>query len=191
MKKINTIAKKIKVNSKVIKKLKPCEDRFDNWLHHYGTFDGSIIEFLSLDKISAMDKMWVASRLLPRDLMVTFAIDCAFSAYAAADAANADAADAANAATYVTAYVAADAANAAAFDAAYAFDAANAAASAVADVVFYTAYTAYNAYIAGGIYAAAASYTATHAAAAARAANTERERQIDALIYLVETWEDV
>jgi hypothetical protein len=183
MKKINTIAKKIKVNSKVIKKLKPCEDRFDNWLHHYGTFDGSIIEFLSLDKISAMDKMWVASRLLPIDLMVTFAIDCAFSAYAAA-------ADAANAATYVTAYVSADAANAAAFDAAYAFDAANAAASAVADVVFYTAYTAYNAYIAGGIYAAAASYTATHAAAA-RAANTERERQIDALVYLIETWEDV
>lgn len=108
----------IKVNTDVISKLKPCKDRFDNWKANYVNFDGDLIEFLELNRISDVDKIWVAVRVLPRFLVEVFAIDCATNAasaaaYAAFYAANAAAYAAIDAATY-----AADAATNAAADAA-------------------------------------------------------------------------
>jgi hypothetical protein len=177
--------KKIKVNTSVIEGLGPCWDRFDNWLHHYGTFDGSIIEFLSLDKISAIDKIWVASRLLPRDLIVTFAIDCAFAAYAAYS-------------DDVAAYVTAD--NVTAFYSAVACS--NSSGTAAVECVIYCANSPVAAYAAAAYAAAAYAADASYYASvrgnsigyndydAKKAAKDERERQIDALIYLIETRED-
>ena len=132
---------KLTINTAVIGSLNPCESRFGNWKTHYETFEGDILKFLELGKITDKDKVWVALRILPREIVEVFAIDCAFAAsnyadaaayaadaatYAAtyaADAATADAAtDAATAATYAAtdaAYAAADAAYAAADAAAY------------------------------------------------------------------------
>src|ERR1035441_898522 len=115
---------KIKVNTKVISKLNPCKDRFDNWKYKYPKFNGDIIKFLRLTDISHSDKLWVTLRLIPSEIKVIFALDCAFSAYVAvaADAAAAHAAHAAAAYAAAAAYYAAYAAYAAAYtaDAAYA-----------------------------------------------------------------------
>ena len=123
----------MRVNTKIIKAMNPCSDRLDNWLIHYKSFDGDVLEFLNLEKITSRDKIWVTLRLLRDDndlfTIQVFSIDCSFaacayanSAYAyvaaaAADvaAADADAAAAAAAAAYAAAYVAAAAADAYAY----------------------------------------------------------------------------
>lgn len=71
---------KIRINTEIIKGLKPCRYRMDNWREHYNSFDGDIIEFLELDKITHSDKLWVTVRLISQEMRVVFALDCAFSA---------------------------------------------------------------------------------------------------------------
>ncbi|MCA9339699.1 MAG: hypothetical protein KDA17_02195 [Candidatus Saccharibacteria bacterium] len=155
------IIDKLKINTELIASLKPCSHRFDNWRIHYDNFNGTIIDFLELENITAEDKIWVSVRVLPRELVEVFAIDCAFSASATASAASA-------------ASAAADTA------AAYAASAASAAAdTAAADTAAAAAYAAY------------ATYAAADTAAAAYAADTaaaERENQVDALIMLIKGW---
>jgi len=125
--------KKLIVNTLIIRQLGPCSDRWANWLHNYEHFEGDILKFLQLEEITDKDKIWVALRILPREIVEVFAIDCAFAASsyaaanavyaAAADAAAADAADA-DAAAYAADADAAAAYAAAAYAAAYAADAA-------------------------------------------------------------------
>jgi len=154
----------MKVNKKIIKKLNPCKERFDNYLKHYKNFSGDILEFLALGKITPKDKIWVTLRLFwgENDLatLQVFAIDCVFAAYAYAD--SADAADAADAAADSAAYAAAYSA----YAYAYAYAAADYAAAAAASAAY-----------------AAADSAAAYAYAAAYAA--ERERQVDCLAYLI------
>jgi len=138
----------MKITTQIIKDLKPCEDRLDNFLEHYPDFKGDHEDFLSLDRITHKDKLWVTLRLMERVDVEVFAIDCAVSAYASASAAYAASA------AYYAAYAAAYAASAA-------YYAADAAASA--------AYAAYAAY----------------AAAANAAYYAEKERQLDAICYLI------
>jgi hypothetical protein len=160
----------MKINTKVIKKLNPCEDRFNNWLKHYDTKTYNLRSFLGLKHITHKDKLWVVLRLIDNDTKVFFALDCSFAAYAAAYAADAAAAYAADAAAY-----AADAAAAyAAADAAYA--------------TFYSADAAFYSADAAFYSADAASYAAAYAAAnaATYARKKEENRQIEALIYLIE-----
>ena len=111
----------MKINAKIISDLKPCRDRHINWIEHYSDFDGDILDFLELDKITADDKVWVAVRVMPRLLVEVFAIDCALSAYASAsaDAYYYAAADASSAAAYASSAAASYAAAAAAASAAY------------------------------------------------------------------------
>ncbi len=119
------------VNAAIIEDMRPCADRFNNYVKNYGEKAFTIIEFLELDKITALDKQWVIRGLseITQDFWVAYALDSAFrvdylnvengsyattAAYAAADAA---------AAAYSAAYAsaaanAADAANAAAYSAA-------------------------------------------------------------------------
>ena len=101
---------KIQINKEVIEKLSPCKDRFDNFLLNYPSFDEDILKFLDLKNISHSDKLWVALRILPRDLVKVFAIDCGFSAqeyaYAAGYAATAAATAYAAYAAYAGAYAA-------------------------------------------------------------------------------------
>ncbi len=180
--------KKLIVNTEIISKWNPCKDRFDNWLKHYKDFDGDAIEFLSLDKITPQDKIWVTLRLLRDDndlfTLQVFAIDCAFAAaYAAAAAADATAAY--TVATAATAYTATATAAA---DAADAATAAAYAATATAYVAYAAAYAdATAASDAASDADAAASDAAADAASATATATAaaERERQIDCLIYLI------
>ena len=88
--------KPIKVNTRIIAKLKPCTSRVNNWKQHYGKKTFDLVDFLDLPKITHSDKLWIALRLMPRHLVEVFAIDCACKAATAA--ANAAAANAANAA---------------------------------------------------------------------------------------------
>jgi len=102
---------KIKVNSKIIKSLLPCEDRLVNYLKHYNKLNVDILEFLALDKITAKDKIWVSVRLMPRGLVEAFAIDCAIKARISVDSGVSDsrgaslgASDAAYYASYAASY---------------------------------------------------------------------------------------
>jgi len=132
---------KIKVNSKIIKSLLPCEDRLVNYLKHYNELNFDILEFLALDKITTEDKVWVSVRLMPKELVQRFAMDCASRASTyAAKSSNYDAAsDAALAASY-----AAKAASLASYvqDASYAASYAAHAAHAAYDASSYAALTA-------------------------------------------------
>ena len=136
-------------------------------------FNGTIDEFVSLTGISHKDKLWVILSLLTRENIEVFAIDCSVAAASYAAAAAADAAAAAYAAA-----IAADADIAADYAAA-----AYAAAIAAADAA--TAYAAYVAADAAAYAAAAAAYAAAAAADTADYAAAENERQLEALIYLL------
>lgn len=132
---------KITINKELIKSLKPCADRYENYLRFYSDFSGTLEEFLFLPEISHQDKLWVSLRLLPRELVEVFAIDCAVSAANKAYYA----ANTANAADYAADYSANNAANNAAYAAtsANAADAANAAYSAAAYAAYYAAERAF------------------------------------------------
>ena len=114
------------INKEVILKLKPCEDRLENYLKHYNDFNGDLSEFLDLEQISETDKISLAVRVMPRFLVEVFAIDCAVSAlkYGDADSAAYAADSADSAADDAAAYAAAHAAYAAAHAARAAFYAA-------------------------------------------------------------------
>ena len=174
--------KMTRINTEILQALNPCISDFKTWLDNYNDFDGDILDALELEGLSPENKIWVAVRLLPRELVEVFAIDCGFSAYASAAYASA----------------AAYAADYAASAAAYASDYADYAASAAADYADYAASAA--AYAAASAtyadYAAYASAAASAASAADYAANyaaskkQERENQVDALIMLINEWED-
>jgi hypothetical protein len=98
---------KILINTEEIAKFKPCDDRFNNWKANYTDFNGDVLEFLELDKITHHDKIWVAVRVLPRFLAEIFAIDCAVRASEYDANATTTAADAAADAVAYVAYIAA------------------------------------------------------------------------------------
>jgi hypothetical protein len=68
-----------RISTAIIREMKPCEDRWNNYLEHYNDFDGTVDEFLALDKITFKDKVWVCVRLLDHKQKVKFAVDCAKS----------------------------------------------------------------------------------------------------------------
>jgi hypothetical protein len=148
---------KIQINTAKIKSFNPCKARFDNWVEQYGDFNGDILDFLYLDKITETDKIWVAVSVLPREQLEYFAIDSAFAAASAAD---------------------------------YASSAASSADASAADYAYAAAY----AYAYAAAYAASAAYDADASSAAYAAAvyscKKERERQIEALIYLISTGDE-
>lgn len=120
---------------------------------------GTLIDILELDYCSAGDRIWVVTRLMSRNLVEIFAIDCALSV-----AAN-DAFYSVNAAAF-----SAVAANDATRAAGYAGVAANEAITASANAAVYSVNVT----------------AAANIANAKDAANQERESQIDALIMLLE-----
>ena len=70
----------MKVSVESIRKFTPCETRFDdNFLIHYPNYDDTLENFLSLDKITYDDKIWVARRMLNKNQLVHWALLCAQS----------------------------------------------------------------------------------------------------------------
>lgn len=148
--------KTLKINTRVIKALNPCKDRFKNWRKHYDSFNRDILEFLCLENITSADKVWVAIRVLPRNIVEIFAINCAFSTAAYVEDASISAAVNASVSTALT----------------LAF----ASASAVLDASIYAALAAVD-------YAVVANASSVDTAFAATTA--EKEYQVDALIWLI------
>lgn len=185
----------MKINTKIIEELNPCKDRFDNWKVHYYIFNGSIVKFLKLENITHSDKLWVALRILPKELVEIFAIDCALAAQFSYYAIDASYITSAVSTAYV-AYAHADA-YAAAYTTTYAAAAADISADVSAYAAAYTAAEIAYAYAAANVsaHAANATYAAANYAANAaadyatynKAKEKEQENQINALIYLIET----
>jgi hypothetical protein len=69
----------IVIDASKLADLKPCKDRFDNYLEHYSDFNGSINGFLDLEHITYDDKVWVAQRLLTKEQAVEWSCLCAES----------------------------------------------------------------------------------------------------------------
>jgi hypothetical protein len=67
------------INKNVIEKLKPCNDRWQNYLKHYGDRSFSHRQFMGLKHITHADKLWVAFQLLPKEKAVLAAADIAES----------------------------------------------------------------------------------------------------------------
>ena len=69
----------IKINTEVIKGLRPCGSRFDNYLSHYKDFDGTLEEFLALDNITYSDKVWVFAKIADKSQLSRWSYFCAES----------------------------------------------------------------------------------------------------------------
>ena len=69
----------IKINTEVIKGLRPCRSRFNNYLNYYEDFDGTLEEFLALDNITYSDKVWVFVRLANKSPLLRWSYFCAES----------------------------------------------------------------------------------------------------------------
>ena len=69
----------ITINTKKLKELRPCTERFKNWLVNYSEFSGTFTEFLDLPKVNYYDKIWVIKNVLSRDVLEQWAIICAES----------------------------------------------------------------------------------------------------------------
>lgn len=66
-----------KITKAKIAKLKPCEDRFDNYLKFYGEKDFTAKQFMGLRNISHSDKVWVSLRLMDKAKLRFVAADIA------------------------------------------------------------------------------------------------------------------
>jgi len=171
----------MKVSTKLIEALKPCSERFNNYLQHYPNFNGSLADFLSLDNISYSDKVWVFINLATHIQNVKWSVACAgrvlslYESYYPNDKRPRLALEAATAFVLnpteenKNATSAARAAAANATSAAYAAYAARAAAANAANAAAYAATSA--AYAATSAAAANAAYAAAYAATSAAAAN--------------------
>jgi hypothetical protein len=184
------------INTNIITSLGPCYDRLKNWIKYYKTFNGTVEQFLDLEHITHRDKLWVVLRLVSSDLLIMFAIDCAINAADAAFASDVifDSADAIyDAVEAYAAYIAAaiynttacaadaiyDAAGAYAAEASYNAAACAAAGDACADDAYAAAYAAYA--------AAGAAYAAGVGVVNVAARQNEQQRQIESLIYLIQS----
>jgi len=67
------------INKKVISKLRPCKDRFDNYVKFYGDRTFTKRQFMELKSITQGDKLWVAFRLMPKENIALAAADIAES----------------------------------------------------------------------------------------------------------------
>ena len=67
------------INKEFLKELKPCTERYKNFLEHYADFSGTMVEFLDLDKITYKDKIWVIKLVVKREILEQWAILCAES----------------------------------------------------------------------------------------------------------------
>lgn len=153
------------INDAIIRQYNPCPHGIDAFNAAYPNFNGTLLQLLQLNNVSAENKLWLCFRVIKNaDLWVVFAIECAIQAHEYNN----------NYAAYDAAYYA---------DTAYAVYYAYAAAN--ADTAAYYADSSYRA----AYYACHAAQAAADYAAADYAADKEKERQIASLIYLLQNEE--
>jgi len=71
------------ITTEIIKNLKPCKERFENFLTHYEDETFSYQDFISLKKITFGDKLWVLVRCMTLENAVLFAQEAAHCAKSA------------------------------------------------------------------------------------------------------------
>jgi hypothetical protein len=69
----------MRITNDLIESYNPCQGRYDNYLANYKNTDLSIKEFLSLDKITYNDKIWVWKKFATIDEAALFGLKCAES----------------------------------------------------------------------------------------------------------------
>jgi hypothetical protein len=69
----------MKINKNLIKKLKPCQDRYENYLKYYKDKEFTPAQFMRLKNITHDDKCWVAVRLITKEKIRFAAADIAES----------------------------------------------------------------------------------------------------------------
>ncbi len=67
------------INKRVLKDLRPCADRWKNFLNHYSDWSGDLLEFTELDKITIEDKLWVLLKEGILDAPVLHELACRFA----------------------------------------------------------------------------------------------------------------
>ena len=72
----------MQITHDIIKALKPCANRYQNFVEHHPNFIGSSAEFLSLDKITYEDKVWAMTRLITQNQNILWGVKCAYSVLA-------------------------------------------------------------------------------------------------------------
>ena len=68
----------MEITREFLESLNPCKDRWENYLKHYSDREGTLLDFMKLDKISDTDKIWVFTRKIPEleKLQRRFAVAC-------------------------------------------------------------------------------------------------------------------
>lgn len=69
----------MRINKQILENLKPCENRWKNYLSHYESFDGDFDDFIDFEHVSYDDKIWVSKKVLSKNQLFHFAILCADS----------------------------------------------------------------------------------------------------------------
>ena len=67
------------INSSIIRAMKPCTPRFENYLNWYSDFEGTAREFGELPEITLDDKIWVLRRIANNAQVVKWGALCAQS----------------------------------------------------------------------------------------------------------------
>ena len=67
------------ITKEYLESLKPCADRWENYLKHYSEWSGTLSQFLDLPELSHRDKVWVFVRSVDKYKLKFFAADCAQS----------------------------------------------------------------------------------------------------------------
>ena len=69
------------ITREFLESFNPCKDRWENYLTHYSDWEGTLLEFMELDKISDTDKIWVFTRKIPEleKIQRKFAVACMLS----------------------------------------------------------------------------------------------------------------
>lgn len=69
----------LKIDNDLIKNMKPCNSRLNNYLKYYNNCSHNYKKFINLENITYDDKVWVLRKLLSKTQAVSWAVLCAES----------------------------------------------------------------------------------------------------------------
>ena len=67
------------INAKYIRTFNPCSERIESFERTHPKFNGTIIEFLSLQDLPYSDKIWVACKVVDYNILQMWSVLCAES----------------------------------------------------------------------------------------------------------------
>ena len=67
----------MKINSKFIRRLNPCEDGILDFENKHPDFNGKLSDLLALEDISYNNKIWLATKVAPLKTLQIWSVECA------------------------------------------------------------------------------------------------------------------